>query len=59
MLGSGLPYLKGKVCSVSLLGSDAPIPFTQKPTGLFLSLPAQKPNDIAYVFRIHSAADCR
>ena len=31
VLGSGLPYLKGKVCSVSLLGSDAHIPFTQKP----------------------------
>ncbi len=53
VLGSGLPYLKGKVCSVSLLGSDAPIAFTQKPEGMFLTLPAQKPNDIAYVFRIN------
>ena len=54
VLGSDLPYLGGKVCSVALLGSDANIPFTQKPTGLFLTLPAQKPNDIAYVFRIKS-----
>jgi alpha-L-fucosidase len=52
VLGSGLPYLGGDVCSVALLGSDAPITFTQRPTGLFLKLPAQKPNDIAYVFRI-------
>jgi alpha-L-fucosidase len=58
VLGSGLPYLKGKVCSVSLLGSDAHIPFTQKPEGMFLTLPAQKPNDIAYVFRINSSANC-
>ena len=56
VLGSGLPYLGGNICSVALLGSDAPITFTQKPTGLFLKLPAQKPNDIAYVFRIRYGA---
>ena len=58
MLGSELPYLSGKVCSVAMLGTDSSIAFTQTPEGLLLTLPAQKPNDIAYVFRIGYAARC-
>ena len=52
VLGSGLPYLPHPVCGVHLIGSDARLTFTQKPEGLFITLPAQQPNDLASVFRI-------
>jgi alpha-L-fucosidase len=52
ILGDGIPYLQRPVCSVALLGSAAKLAFTQKPEGLFITLPSQMPNDIAYVFRI-------
>jgi len=58
ILASGLPYIPHPVCSVTLLGSNAKLAFTQKPEGLFITLPSQKPNDIAYVFRISNAASC-
>jgi alpha-L-fucosidase len=59
MLGTELPYLNGRVCSVALLGTDSSIAFTQTSEGLLLTLPAQKPNDIAYVFRIGYGVRCQ
>jgi alpha-L-fucosidase len=41
-----------KVKAVSLLGTDAPIRFTQQPDGLHLDLPAQAPGNYAYSFKI-------
>ena len=58
ILGSGLPYIPHPVCSVTLLGTDNTLGFSQKPEGLFITLPPQKPNDIAYVFRISDTASC-
>ncbi len=57
-MGSTLPYLDAPVCSVSLIGSDERLSWKQKETGLFITLPKQKPNDIAYVFKILSGASC-
>ena len=50
----GNPYLPAPICSVELLGSPASISFSQSPDALRLTLPSTPPNDIAYVFRIHS-----
>jgi alpha-L-fucosidase len=58
ILGSDLPYLPHAVCSVSLLGHDGPLSFTRKPEGLFITLPRQRPNDIAFVFRISAPETC-
>jgi alpha-L-fucosidase len=59
VLGSGLTYLPHPICAVKLLGSSANLAFTQKPEGLFITLPAQRPNDIAYVYKIESSQNCR
>jgi alpha-L-fucosidase len=56
-LWRGTPYMQGPVCSVSLLGSDATLSFRQKQDGLYIKLPETKPDEAAYVFRIHSAGD--
>jgi len=48
------PYLGAPICSVDLIGSSAPLTFSQLPDALHLTLPATPPNDVAYVFRIHS-----
>jgi alpha-L-fucosidase len=56
-LWRGTPYLRGPVCSVSLLGSDGTLGFSQKSDGLYIELPKAKPDEIAYVFRIRSAGD--
>ena len=53
-LYAGNPYLAAPVCSVNLLGSPQAIPFQQHPDGLRLTLPATKPNDSAYVFRVQT-----
>jgi alpha-L-fucosidase len=58
ILGSGLPYLPHPVCSVQLIGSESALAYTQKPEGLFITLPTQKPNDIAFVFRIRNGSGC-
>ena len=50
----GNPYLGAPICSVDLIGSSATLTFSQLPDALHLTLPATPPNDIAYVFRIHS-----
>jgi len=55
-LYSGNPYLSASICSVSLLGASEPIAFQQHPYGLRLTLPAVRPNDSAYVFRIETGA---
>jgi alpha-L-fucosidase len=49
----GNPYLAEPVCGVHLLGADD-IDFRQQADGLHLELPDHSPNDIAYVFRIHT-----
>ena len=46
------PYLAGPVCSVELLGSAEKIAFHQTEDGLHIALPAQKPDEPAYTFRI-------
>jgi alpha-L-fucosidase len=57
-MGSTLPYLGAPVCSVSLIGSDEKLSWKQQETGLFITLPQHKPNDIAYVFNIQSGSSC-
>ena len=46
------PYLRGLVCSVQLLGSEAQLHWDQKEDGLSIRLPAQAPNEPAFAFRI-------
>jgi len=58
ILGSNLPYLPHPICSVTLIGNSEPLAFTQKPEGLFITLPPTPPNDIAYVFRIDAHPTC-
>jgi alpha-L-fucosidase len=56
------PYLPTPICAVELLGSSTPIPFSQLPDGLHLTLATiPPPGDIAYVFRIttHCSAFAR
>lgn len=50
----GNPYSGAPICSVDLIGSSTALTFSQLPDALHLTLPATPPNDIAYVFRIHS-----
>ena len=49
------PYLVGPIRSVQLLGSDAPVEWSQDANGLSVSLPQSAPEEPAYVFRIVSA----
>ena len=58
MLGSTLPYLKEPVCSVDLLGANGNLHFSQRAEGLFITLPAKRPDEVAYVFRIRSGQKC-
>jgi alpha-L-fucosidase len=51
-LWKGTPYFPGRIKQVRLLGSAAEIGWTQTRDGLVLQLPGQRPNDIAYVFKI-------
>lgn len=51
-LWRGTPYLRGPVCSVSLLGSNEKITWSQREDGLYLHLPAERPDESAFVFRI-------
>jgi alpha-L-fucosidase len=51
-LARGLPYLKGPVCQIDLLGSTAPVSFRQSDDGLHIALPSQPPDEPAYTFRI-------
>ncbi len=56
-LASGLPYLKGPVCEVKMLGSDAPLSWHQEADGLHIQLPQQRPNEPAWTFRIMEPED--
>ena len=51
-LWQGTPYLNGPVCSVRLLGSPDKLAAEQRTDGLYIQLPAQAPDESAYVFRI-------
>ena len=51
-LARGLPYLKGPVCGVEILGSDEPLSWRQEADGLHIELPKQRPNEPAWTFRI-------
>lgn len=55
-LYSGNPFLAGRICGVTLLGTGQPIASRQESDGLRLRLPAAAPvtlpNDVAYVFAI-------
>ncbi len=48
----GAPYLDGPVCSVSLLGSDSRLEWTQEDDFLNIRLPATQPDEAAFAFRI-------
>lgn len=54
LLGSTLPYLARPVCSVSLLGTQGELKFSQRPEGLLISLPAVRPDEVAYVFKVQT-----
>ena len=43
---------EGKIKSVTLLGNSGPLKFTQDAEGLHITLPAAKPCDYAFVFKI-------
>ena len=51
-LARGLPYLKGPVCGVKMLGSDEALSWRQESDGLHIELPTQRPNESAWAFRI-------
>jgi len=55
-LYGGNPYLRSPVCSVDLIGNRGSLPFAEYPYGLAIVLPHKAPNDIAYVFRVHTCA---
>ena len=54
-LWDGSPYLGAPIQKIDLLGSAGPLHWTRTNTGLVIDLPTEKPNDIAYVFRITTA----
>jgi alpha-L-fucosidase len=51
-LWKGTPYLPRPITHIRLLGSPADIRWSQTSEGLILDLPQEKPNDIAYVFKV-------
>jgi alpha-L-fucosidase len=56
ILRAGTPYLLKPITGVQLLGSQENLSWKQTAEGLTLELPQKKPNDMAYVFKISSAA---
>ncbi|MBO2008837.1 alpha-L-fucosidase [Siccationidurans soli] len=54
-LAAGSPHYPQRVGRVELLGSPGALHFEQTAQGLALTLPAQKPNELAYAFRIMPA----
>jgi alpha-L-fucosidase len=56
-LARGLPYLKGPVCGVKMLGFDAPLSWHQETDGLHIELPLERPNEPAWTFRIMEPED--
>ena len=51
-LAAGSPLAPGTVERVELLGVPGPLKFTRTINGLVLTLPAQKPGDYVYAFKI-------
>lgn len=46
------PYLQSPIASVTLLGHDGKLQWKQEADGLSIDLPAEKPDESAWVFRI-------
>jgi alpha-L-fucosidase len=53
-LWKGTPYLDGPVCSVQLLGQTGELAATQREDGLHIQLPAARPDEPAFAFRIQT-----
>ena len=51
-LGTGTKVSSGGIAGVSLLGCDQELTWTRGADGLIVNLPAKKPHDYAYAFRI-------
>ena len=51
-LARGSRYMPGEITKVEMLGSDAPLKFERSADALVVAVPAQRPNEIAYGFRI-------
>ena len=51
-LARGSRYLPGEITKVELLGAGAPLAFERTADALVVTMPGQKPNDIAYALRI-------
>jgi alpha-L-fucosidase len=51
-LASGARLSKSKIRSVQLLGLNAPLRWSQDAAGLTVALPAQRPGDYAFAFKI-------
>jgi alpha-L-fucosidase len=51
-LWKGTPYLNGPVCSVELLGQTGELVSSQREDGLHIQLPAVRPDEPAFSFRI-------
>jgi alpha-L-fucosidase len=51
-LATGSPYTKAEIRSVRLLGSPAKLTWKRGPEGMTIQLPAQKPGDYAFAFKI-------
>ncbi len=51
-LARGSRYLPSEVARVELLGMDAPLKFDRTADALLVTMPGQKPNDIAYALRV-------
>jgi alpha-L-fucosidase len=56
-LAEGSPYAGPPIRSVQLLGSDAALKWTRTAEGLVIELPAARPCDHAFAFRIRPAAN--
>jgi alpha-L-fucosidase len=54
-LASGSKAYARQVGKIELLGSNSPVVFTQDVTGLKITLPDEKPNDVAYALKISPA----
>jgi alpha-L-fucosidase len=51
-LARGSRYMPGEITKVEMLGSDAPLKFERSADALVVTVPAQRPNEIAYGYRI-------
>ncbi|MGC1186141.1 MAG: alpha-L-fucosidase [Candidatus Acidiferrales bacterium] len=56
ILSAGTAYLPRPITRIELLGSRQTLAWKQTPQGLEIALPQEKPNDMAYVFKISIAA---